>query len=129
MDSGLMPTLGIFHRYFTIHCYRFMWVYVTMDFTNCRGLRRKLREVFVKELVKDGFSKLYTTMYVRYCSTLSNALKHKKRIMEKIPTVGRISIILVADQQSEWAYHCVGSIRNGKKEKRLPDKPSLIEFF
>ena len=42
-----------------------MWVYVSMDFVIRSKQRRSLRDGFVKELLKDGFSKLYTTMYVR----------------------------------------------------------------
>lgn len=106
-----------------------MWVYVAISLPFKSKKRRALCDGFVKELVKDGFSKLYTTMYVRYCSSLGNALIHKKRVMEKLLPFGRVSIILVADQQADLAYHFCGLKQNEKNERKLPDIPDLIEFF
>lgn len=106
-----------------------MWVYVSMDFVIRSKQRRSLRDGFVKELLKDGFSKLYTTMYVRYCATLGNAMMHKRRVMEKLLPFGRVSIIIVADQQAELAYHYIGSKQEEKKEKKLPEMPNCIDFF
>ena len=106
-----------------------MWVYVSMSFSIRSKQKRILRDNFLKELVKDGFTKLYTTMYVRYCTTLGNALIHKRRIMDKLLPFGRISIILVADQQSNLSYHRIGTKQNEKTEKTLPEIPDRIEFF
>ncbi len=106
-----------------------MWVYVSMSFSIRSKQKRILRDNFLKELVKDGFTKLYTTMYVRYCTTLGNALIHKRRIMDKLLPFGRISIILVADQQSNLSYHHIGTKQNEKTEKILPEIPDRIEFF
>lgn len=106
-----------------------MWVYVSMSFSFRSKQKRLMRDNFVKELIKDGFTKLYTTMYVRYCTTMGNALVHKRRVMEKMLPFGRISIILVADQQANLSYHHIGAGQNEKKEKKLPEIPELIEFF
>lgn len=106
-----------------------MWVYVSLNLPFRSRKRKAQCDGFVRELVKDGFSKLYSTMYVRYCTTLGNALIHKKRIMEKLLPFGKVSIILVADQQSELAYHYCGMNQSEKNELKLPETPSLIEFF
>ena len=79
--------------------------------------------------MKDGFTKLYTTMYVRYCTSLGNALIHKKRVMEGVLPFGKVSIIVVADQQGDLAYHYCGMKQNEKNGMKLPETPSLIEFF
>ena len=100
-----------------------------MSFSIRSKMKRDLRDNFVKELVKDGFAKLYSTMYVRYCTTLGNALIHKRRIMEKVLPFGRVSIIIVADQQFDLAYHHIGSRQDGKNEAELPERPELVEFF
>lgn len=102
---------------------------MTMSFSYRSKQRRIQRDNFVKELVKDGFMKLYSTMYVRYCTTLGNALIHKKRVMDHLMPFGRISIIIVADQQSDLAYHYIGSRQDEKKEGKLPKIPTMIEFF
>jgi len=46
--------------------------------------------------------------------------------MDKMLPFGRISIILVADQQVGLSYHCLGTTQD---EKKLPKIPNLIEFF
>lgn len=106
-----------------------MWVYVSMSFCIRSKQRRMLRDVFIKELIKDGFSKLYPTMYVRHCVSLSNAMVHRRRVKEKVLPFGRVSIILVADQQADLAYHYCGTTNGRKNEKKLPETPDLIEFF
>lgn len=106
-----------------------MWIYVSMSFSIRSKQKRVMRDNFIKELVKDGFSKLYSTMYVRYCTTLGNALMHKRRVMDKMMTFGRVSIILVADQQAGLSYHYLGTKQDEKKEKPLPVIPSPIGFF
>ena len=106
-----------------------MWVYVSMSFSIRSKQRRALCDGFIRELIKDGFSKLYPTMYVRHCATLSNAMLHRKRVMENVLPFGKVSIILVADQQADLAYHYCGITNDRKKEKKLPEIPDLIEFF
>lgn len=106
-----------------------MWVYVSMSFSIRSKQKRMQRDGFVKELVKDGFTKLYTSMYVRHCTTLGNALIHKRRVMDKMLPFGRVSIILVADQQANLSYHRIGALQDEKKELKLPKIPDSIEFF
>ncbi len=106
-----------------------MWVYVSLNLPFRSKKRKAANDSFVRELVKDGFSKLYPTMYVRYCTSLGNALIHKKRVMERLLPYGNVSVIIVADQQSDLAYHYCGIKQNEKNELKLPKVPSLIEFF
>ena len=63
------------------------------------------------------------------CTSLGNALIHKKRVMERLLPYGNVSIIIVADQQADLAYHYCGIKQNEKNELKLPKVPSLIEFF
>lgn len=106
-----------------------MWIYVSMSFSIRSKQKRVMRDNFIKELVKDGFSKLYSTMYVRHCTTLANAMTHKRRVMDRVLPFGRVSIILVADQQADLAYHYCGTIQDRKNVKTLPEIPDLIEFI
>lgn len=62
-------------------------------------------------------------------TTLGNALVHKRRVMEKLLPFGKISIIIVADQQADLAYHYCGLKQNEKNERDLPEIPNLIEFI
>jgi hypothetical protein len=49
--------------------------------------------------------------------------------MERLLPYGNVSIIIVADQQVDLAYHYCGKKQNEKNELKLPEVPSLIEFF
>ena len=106
-----------------------MWIFVTINFSSRSKQKREQKDVFIRELVKDGFSKLYASMYVRYCTSLANAMTHRKRIMEKILPFGHVSIMLVADQQANLSYHFCGQKQNQKIEPKLPEIPKMIEFF
>ncbi len=49
--------------------------------------------------------------------------------MDGVLPFGRVSIILVADQQADLAYHYCGTIQDRKNVKTLPEIPDLIEFI
>lgn len=83
---------------------------------------------FSRILEKDGFSKMHRNMYVRYCTTLNNALKHKSRIQNQIFEKSKVNIFLIGDKQCEYAYHYYGP-KSKKKGENLLKKPLIIEFF
>ncbi len=106
-----------------------MWVYVVMNFAERTKIGRKMRTDFYRTLEKDGFKMVTKNLYVRYCSTQANALKHKMRVQDQIFEKYAISIILVADKQNENSYHYLGR-RKTKKTRENPFKlPEMVEFF
>lgn len=106
-----------------------MWVYVVLNFPERTKVGRLARTGFYRVLEKDGFKMVTRNLYVRYCSTQTNAVKHKARIQEHIFEKYAVSIILVADKQNESSYHYLGR-RKTKKTRENPLKlPEMIEFF
>jgi len=83
----------------------------------------------VGNLLKDGFSKINTCLYVRYCRTMSNASLHKRRIQNAICGYGYVSILVVDDKHNELSYHYCGRKQKTKNASELMKIPDLIEFF
>jgi len=105
-----------------------MWIFVMMDFPVHRKTGRLDKKAFCNKLEKDGFMKMHRNLYARYSSTMSNAIRHKKRVMEWIVCRSQISILLIGDKQSEYAYHQLG-YRTRKNAEDMLKAPDYIEFF
>ncbi len=99
-----------------------------MDFPVHRKSGRAEKKVFCGKLEKDGFVKMHRNLYARHSATLGNAITHKKRVMGWVVRRSQISILLVGDKQSEYAFHQVG-YRSRKNVEELLDVPENIEFF
>ena len=99
-----------------------------MDFPVHIKTGRKDKKVFCNKLEKDGFVKMHKNLYVRHSSTIGNAIKHKKRVMEWVVRRSQISILLVGDKQGEYAFHQLG-YRKRKNTEELLKAPDFIEFF
>ncbi len=105
-----------------------MWIYVIMDFPEHTKTGRTDKKTFCTRLGKDGFVKMHKNLYVRHSSTIRNAIKHKKRVMEWVVRRSQISILLVGDKQGEYAFHQLG-YRKRKNAEELLKAPDQIEFF
>lgn len=106
-----------------------MWVYVVMNFSKSTKIGRERQRVFCREIIKDGFQRLYDNLYVRYCSTMENAQVHKKRIIGTILERSQVSIIFVDDRHNGQSYHYFGRNQKRKNEAKILEMPELVEFF
>ncbi len=102
-----------------------MYIYVSINTTGRSKNTRISRDKFINGLVKDGFSKLYPYMFVRYCTSLYNAVSHKEKIQSQIIPKLRVSIILVADQQADLSFH----YNSSSNVSKIPNKLEMIEFI
>lgn len=71
---------------------------------------------------------MHKNLYVQFSATLANALKHKKRVIGWVVHRCQVSILLIGDKQSEYAYHQLG-YRVGKNAEEMLQAPDFIEFF
>ena len=104
-----------------------MWIYVVMDFSATKKGRNEKRH-FSIELERDGFTKINSNLYVRYCASHSNALMHKERIKKKLFEKSRISIIFTLNKENEISYHYYGRRRYKNLPQKLDTLP-FVEFF
>lgn len=107
-----------------LSAYRIVWIFVIFDLPTGTKKQRKEAFDFRKNLLKDGFTMMQYSVYVRHCSNGSNADTHVGRVRGFLPSYGKVSILCVTDRQ-------YGNIINffAAKEKRLSDGPKQLEIF
>ncbi len=107
-----------------LSAYRFMWIFAMFDLpVDTREARRAYAQ-FRKYLLKDGFTKLQYSVYVRHCASYENTQVHIQRIEGVVPGDGEVRVITLTDKQ-------FGQMRTfwGKMRKPPPPAPKQLEFF
>ncbi len=79
---------------------------------------------FRKCLLKDGFSMLQFSIYVRHCATYENSEVHVARIREALPAHGVINVITITDKQ----YSSMLTFWGRKPQKNMAS-PAQLELF
>ena len=82
------------------------------------------RTKFRTQLLKNGFSMMQYSVYIRHSSSDENTDTHIKRIRSSLPPQGEVRILRLTDKQ-------FGKMEVFYGEKRLlPEKPALqLQFF
>ncbi len=101
-----------------------MWLFVFFDLPTNTKKERKAAADFRKKLLKDGFSMMQYSVYVRHCASRESAVVHTKRVKSMLPAAGQVSILQITDKQ-------FGQIINywGKKAKPPTPQPRQLEMF
>jgi CRISPR-associated protein Cas2 len=101
-----------------------MWLFVFFDLPVTTKKERKAASGFRKDLLKDGFTMMQFSVYVRHCASKESAEVHTKRIRRLVPEHGLVSILRVTDKQ-------YGHIENfwGAKTLPLKEGPKQLELF
>lgn len=107
-----------------INAYSIMWLYVMFDLPVETAAQRKAATRFRKDLLKDGFSMLQFSVYIRHCASLESATVHVRRIRSFIPDEGFVSVLKVTDKQFGETIHL-----QGRKQKPVPPTPAQLELF
>ncbi|MCW0481720.1 CRISPR-associated endonuclease Cas2 [Gaoshiqia sediminis] len=107
-----------------LNAYHIMWLFVFFDLPVTTKKERRQASRFRKDLMKDGFSMMQFSVYIRHCASKESAAVHVKRVNDFIPEKGQVSILSVTDKQ-------YGNITNywGKKDDPLPEGPRQLELF
>jgi len=107
-----------------LNSYHIMWLFVFFDLPVTTKKERRQATNFRKNLLKDGFSMMQFSVYIRHCASKESAEVHIKRVKDFISEKGQVSILTVTDKQ-------YGDISNywGKKSDPLPEGPKQLEMF
>ncbi|WP_372773493.1 CRISPR-associated endonuclease Cas2 [Mangrovibacterium sp.] len=107
-----------------LNAYHIMWLFVFFDLPVTSKKERRQAARFRKDLMKDGFSMMQFSVYIRHCASKESADVHLKRVNDFVPEKGQVSILSVTDKQ-------YGNITNfwGKKDDPLPEGPRQLEMF
>ena len=104
--------------------YQIMWLMVFFDLPTETKTDRKNYSTFRKNLMKDGFSMLQFSVYLRHCASKENGEIHVIRIKRYLPPKGQISVLRITDKQFEQIESFIG-----RKEVPPPLQPQQLEMF
>jgi CRISPR-associated protein Cas2 len=104
--------------------YRCMWVLAMFDLPVDTKKARRAYAQFRKALLKDGFSRLQFSVYVRHCASEENADVHSERVQGVLPNDGEVRVLTITDKQFERMRVFWGKMR---KAPKLP--PRQLELF
>ncbi len=104
--------------------YKIMWVFVYFDLPTETKKEKKAYRDFRQGLLKDGFTMLQYSIYVRHCPSRENAAVHTKRVKNSLPEKGDIIIFEITDAQ-------FGRMEffKGINTKNRPDTPQQLSLF
>jgi len=107
-----------------LNAYRIMWVFVFFDLPTETIKNRKDAQRFRKNLLKDGFTMMQFSVYMRHCASSESVDVHEKRIKRLLPPLGKVSILRITDKQ-------FGNIMNfwGKSVQPSMPQPTQLELF
>ncbi|MEK6614843.1 MAG: CRISPR-associated endonuclease Cas2 [Bacteroidota bacterium] len=111
-------------NYTRLNAYRIMWLFVFFDLPVETKGERKAATRFRKDIMKDGFTMMQFSVYIRHCPSGENADVHLGRVKKSIPEKGQVSIVRITDKQ-------YGDIINywSAKESPLEPSPQQLELF
>lgn len=101
-----------------------MWIVVLFDLPTDTKAAKKAYTTFRKFLLKDGFTMMQYSVYMRHSSSDENAQVHTKRVKSHLPDDGEVRIIKITDKQ-------FGKIEvfYGKKRQSTEQAPLQLQFF
>jgi CRISPR-associated protein Cas2 len=97
--------------------YRFMWVVAMFDLPVDTKKAKRNYTRFRKKLLRDGFTKMQYSVYVRHCASQENATVHIQRVTGWVPDDGEVRILTITDKQYERMRVFWG------KRRKPPEKP------
>lgn len=110
---------------YRLNAYHIMWIFVFFDLPVVTKMERKLATLFRKNLMKDGFTMLQYSVYIRHCSSYESMNVHKRRVKSFVPDKGMVSILSVTDKQ----YSDIMNFWGIEKKKKTITNPLQLEFF
>lgn len=118
--SGVIPV----EYYTAFNHYKTMWLFCFFDLPTETKAQRKAAALFRKGLIKDGFSMLQYSVYIRHCASRENADVHLRRVKYMTPSEGTVSALTVTDKQFGLMVTIYGA-----KSKPPPPEPCQLELF
>ena len=97
--------------------YRSMWVIAMFDLPVDTAEGRREYTRFRKALIRNGFSMMQYSVYIRHTSSRENAAVHIERVQAAVPPQGEIRVLTVTDAQFARMRVFWG------KERREPEEP------
>lgn len=85
---------------------------------------RKAYAQFRKSLMKDGFTQMQYSVYIRHCASEENAVVHEQRVQGFLPPDGEVRLLSITDKQFERMR-----VFWGNRRKPPEQPPAQLELF
>jgi len=102
--------------------WRSMWIIAMFDLPTETAKARKAYARFRKELLRDGFTMMQYSVYVRHCASIENALVHTDRMGRCVPDAGEVRFLTITDRQ-------YGRIRTFVGKTRVPTEQAPAQLM
>lgn len=104
--------------------YRIMWLFVFFDLPTETKKDKRNASQFRGNLLKDGFSMMQYSVYIRHCASGESADVHEKRINRLVPPLGKVSVLRITDKQFGMVINYLG-----KSKQESSNSPTQLELF
>jgi CRISPR-associated protein Cas2 len=101
-----------------------MWVLAMFDLPVDTKKARRAYTQFRKLLLRDGFTKMQFSVYVRHCASEESAVVHATRVEKHVPPDGEVRLLTITDKQFERMR-----VFWGKMRKPPEPAPCQLELF
>ena len=95
-----------------------MWLLLAFDLPVTTRAERRSAIQFRFSLLDDGFEMAQYSVYLRYCGSKNVARSYIKRVVERLPSHGKVDILQFTDKQ----YENIVSFDN-RSRKQLKNHP------
>jgi len=99
--------------------YRIMRVLVLFDLPSVEKEEKRVYTKFRKELLKDGFTMMQYSIYMRFCRNVQDANKHIEKVRKEAPKDGHIRILSITEHQFDEMIIVIGE--QTETEKTIKD--------
>ncbi len=104
--------------------YRFMWVVAMFDLPVDTKQARREYALFRKSLIRQGFTRMQYSVYIRHSTSRENAAAHAERVRACLPPDGEVRVLQITDKQFERMGIFFGKLR------AAPERgPTQLQFF
>ena len=107
-----------------LNTYRAMWLFVLFDMPVETKKQRKNYSDFRKSLLKDGFTMMQYSVYVRNAGSWENLEAHIRRVKSGLPKEGHIVLLPITDKQFGRMEHFYG-----RMQVEAPESPQQLSMF
>lgn len=108
-----------------INAYRHMWIFVFFDLPTALKSDKKAYTRLRKGLLKDGFTMMQYSVYIRHAPSIKRAETHIARVQRLMPPKGLISILTITDKQ----YGRIINVWGGQRKPPKLDTPQQLTLF
>ena len=109
-----------------INSWRLMWVVAVFDFPTQTKLQRKYYAGFRKLLLRNGFSMMQFSVYVRNMPTIHQAQSLIKQLGPQTPPQGKCAFMLITDKQYGMTKNFYGP---SLRQEKIPKKYEQLILF